>query len=404
MAERVTALAGGVGAARLLRGIARLIPARRLTVIVNTGDDEEFYGLHVSPDLDTIVYNLAGAAPGIAAGASPATRRTCLPRCGASTGTAGSRSATAIWPRTSTARMRSLPAAGSASDRGASRAPSAFARRFCRCPTIRCGRSSTPGTAARLPFQEYFVQRRGTRSGRRLVLSRSARSAPCAWRARGDPPSRSVAAAAEQPVHEHPTDPGRGRSRARRARRAGAAHRRERRLPRGGRFGPAWRHAARRRASRSRPLGVARRLPWTSRRDGDRLRRHGCVRRSSASGIAVVVADIRMDTMRGASPSRARPWNSRVHCASARAEMPIQLIPLEGVPAIRPGDDLARCSRRPPVAPAVEDGDLLVVCQKAVSKAEGRVVDLARVHASAVAEQHRPRDRKGPVHRRSHPR
>jgi len=60
---RVTALAGGVGAARLLRGVARLTPADRLSVIVNTADDEEFYGLHVSPDLDTIVYNLAGVAP-----------------------------------------------------------------------------------------------------------------------------------------------------------------------------------------------------------------------------------------------------------------------------------------------------------------------------------------------------
>jgi LPPG:FO 2-phospho-L-lactate transferase len=61
--ERVTALAGGVGAARLLRGVARLLPPRALTVVVNTGDDEEFYGLRVCPDLDTATYNLAGAAP-----------------------------------------------------------------------------------------------------------------------------------------------------------------------------------------------------------------------------------------------------------------------------------------------------------------------------------------------------
>ena len=63
MRPRVTALAGGVGASRLLRGVARLIEPARLTVVVNTGDDEEFYGLHVSPDLDTTVYNLSGAAP-----------------------------------------------------------------------------------------------------------------------------------------------------------------------------------------------------------------------------------------------------------------------------------------------------------------------------------------------------
>jgi len=61
--ERVTALAGGVGAARLLRGLVRLLPPRDLTLVVNTADDEEFSGLHVSPDLDTTIYSLAGAAP-----------------------------------------------------------------------------------------------------------------------------------------------------------------------------------------------------------------------------------------------------------------------------------------------------------------------------------------------------
>jgi LPPG:FO 2-phospho-L-lactate transferase len=51
-----------VGAAKFLRGLARVAGQTRLSVIVNTGDDEEFYGLHVSPDLDTIVYTLAGAS------------------------------------------------------------------------------------------------------------------------------------------------------------------------------------------------------------------------------------------------------------------------------------------------------------------------------------------------------
>jgi LPPG:FO 2-phospho-L-lactate transferase len=52
-----------VGAARLLRGVVAIVSPRRLTVIVNTADDEEVHGLHVSPDLDTTVYNLAGVAP-----------------------------------------------------------------------------------------------------------------------------------------------------------------------------------------------------------------------------------------------------------------------------------------------------------------------------------------------------
>ena len=55
----VTALAGGVGAARFLRGLARVIDPTHLCVIVNTGDDEEFFGLQVSPDLDTVTYTLA---------------------------------------------------------------------------------------------------------------------------------------------------------------------------------------------------------------------------------------------------------------------------------------------------------------------------------------------------------
>ena len=57
---RVVALAGGTGAAKLLRGLAASVPQRDLTVIGNTGDDTEIWGLHVSPDLDTVTYALAG--------------------------------------------------------------------------------------------------------------------------------------------------------------------------------------------------------------------------------------------------------------------------------------------------------------------------------------------------------
>ncbi|HEX4209739.1 MAG TPA: 2-phospho-L-lactate transferase [Candidatus Binataceae bacterium] len=60
MKPTVTTLAGGVGAAKFLRGLIRRVDPRRLTIIVNTGDDEEFFGLHVSPDIDTITYTLAG--------------------------------------------------------------------------------------------------------------------------------------------------------------------------------------------------------------------------------------------------------------------------------------------------------------------------------------------------------
>jgi LPPG:FO 2-phospho-L-lactate transferase len=57
---QVLALAGGVGAARLLRGLVRVVPEASLTALVNTGDDHEFYGVHVSPDLDIVTYTLAG--------------------------------------------------------------------------------------------------------------------------------------------------------------------------------------------------------------------------------------------------------------------------------------------------------------------------------------------------------
>ena len=58
----VTALAGGVGGARLADGLARLLPAERFSVVVNTGDDFIHYGLRISPDLDTVCYTLAGMA------------------------------------------------------------------------------------------------------------------------------------------------------------------------------------------------------------------------------------------------------------------------------------------------------------------------------------------------------
>ncbi len=57
----IAAIAGGVGAARMLRGLARVVEPSSLTVVVNTGDDTVFHGLHVSPDIDTVVYTTAEA-------------------------------------------------------------------------------------------------------------------------------------------------------------------------------------------------------------------------------------------------------------------------------------------------------------------------------------------------------
>ena len=57
---RITVLAGGVGAARFLRGLKQATPDAEITVIGNTGDDITLFGLRVCPDLDTVMYTLGG--------------------------------------------------------------------------------------------------------------------------------------------------------------------------------------------------------------------------------------------------------------------------------------------------------------------------------------------------------
>ena len=57
----ICVLAGGVGAARFLRGLVQVVPAHDITAIVNTGDDTVLHGLSISPDLDTVTYTLANA-------------------------------------------------------------------------------------------------------------------------------------------------------------------------------------------------------------------------------------------------------------------------------------------------------------------------------------------------------
>jgi len=62
MALKIAALAGGVGGAKLAHGLSRSLSPLELTIIVNTADDFEHFGLQISPDLDTVLYTLAGVA------------------------------------------------------------------------------------------------------------------------------------------------------------------------------------------------------------------------------------------------------------------------------------------------------------------------------------------------------
>ncbi len=56
----ITALGGGVGAAKFLKGFTKLVPYEELILIINTADDIELFGFNISPDIDTIIYRLSG--------------------------------------------------------------------------------------------------------------------------------------------------------------------------------------------------------------------------------------------------------------------------------------------------------------------------------------------------------
>ena len=58
----ITAIAGGVGAARFLQGLLAVHSPSQVTIVSNVGDDSEFFGLYVSPDIDAVLYHLSGLA------------------------------------------------------------------------------------------------------------------------------------------------------------------------------------------------------------------------------------------------------------------------------------------------------------------------------------------------------
>ena len=107
-AHRVlVALCGGVGAARMLSGLVRVVPGDEITAIVNVGDDMVLHGLSISPDLDTVTYTLAGmdnreTGWGVA-GESWAVMDELAPAAAARTGSGW---ATGTWPPTCSAPGR----------------------------------------------------------------------------------------------------------------------------------------------------------------------------------------------------------------------------------------------------------------------------------------------------------
>ena len=99
----ILALSGGTGGSKMVDGLAQVVGQPALTAVVNTGDDGDFYGLRVCPDLDICTYVLAGVVSERGWGYAEDTFR-CLD--GLATygrGRPGSASATATWPPTSTA-------------------------------------------------------------------------------------------------------------------------------------------------------------------------------------------------------------------------------------------------------------------------------------------------------------
>lgn len=190
---RVLALSGGVGGAKLALGLSRVLSAGRLTVIANTGDDFEYLGLHIAPDLDTLMYTLAGLD-------NPDTgwgRRNETWHCMAALAALGGET----WFRLGDADLATHLERTRRLREGASL--SAVTARLCArlgLATRLAPMSDDPvrtvvhTSEGALPFQEYFVRRRCEPrvSGFRFAGTDSARPSPALAAALADPDLRAV--------------------------------------------------------------------------------------------------------------------------------------------------------------------------------------------------------------------
>ena len=112
MSGRILALAGGVGGAKLALGLSTVLPSDALTVAVNTADDFEHLGFSISPDLDTVMYTLAGVANPETGWGRQGESWTVMEALGAIGGEPGSASATRTSPPISSAPAGCAPARG----------------------------------------------------------------------------------------------------------------------------------------------------------------------------------------------------------------------------------------------------------------------------------------------------
>ena len=169
-------LAGGVGAARFLRGLTRRTDPRLVTVIGNTGDDEEVAGLHVAPDLDTVVYTLCGRAGPHGWGVAGDTFA-CLDALGA----LGAPTWFQLGDRdlaTNLLRTAWLRAGRPLSDVTAELARRHGLRVRLLPMTDDRVRTFVHTPAGRLPFQHYLVRRRGRGRVRRIEIRGAAAARP----------------------------------------------------------------------------------------------------------------------------------------------------------------------------------------------------------------------------------
>ena len=376
----IVALAGGVGAARFLRGLVRAMPAEDVVVVGNTGDDEVFHGLHVSPDLDTVTYTLAGAVGAAGWGLADDTFRTLE---------AYERYGEPTWFRLGDADLATHLYRTTRLREGATltevTAEIALAwgvkARLLpmsddRVATVIDVAAGDDGSApVSMAMQEWFVRERAQPpvAGVRFEGAAAARPGPAVLDALAEAdaillcPSNPVISIG--PILALPGV--RDALRARRAPGGGG----EPDHPGRDREGPGRPADGGRRASRSPAPAWPPSTPTSAARCWSTRATPTGSRDVEAHGVRAAVAPILMRDADGAAdagPPGARP-------GLLTEPDVIELIPLPGLPEIRPGMVLAPLlveAARPPPAGRSPAGDCLVVTQKVVSKAEGRLVPL----------------------------